>query len=150
MVVGRLAQQRPLLVAATALAGSLVLAFAFVGLARVAGPPRDNGQTERLLRRGQPAIAKPAATQDRQPQPSQSALAGTPPSSPPLATATPLAAATHLAAGRYAEAKGAYAELAREQPSNPAYAAVAGVIARQQSVGCQQKPPARSCPQVTP
>jgi len=148
--VGRSAQQRPLLVAATALAGSLVLALALVGVARIAGPSREGTRAEPRSHAAPPSTGEAsAALAERLPVP-KFPLTGAVPIPSASGGAAPLVAATHLSAGRYAEAKEAYAELAGLQPSNPAYAVVADVLTRQQSPSCQQKKPARGCPQVAP
>lgn len=152
VALGRSAQQRPLRVAAAALGGSVVLALALVGAARLTSGDARPRARETLTN---PSAALPSSSVP--PHSAGGGAATTQAAVPEASAALPPAdpkqlveAMTHLTSGRYTEAEVAYRAIANAKPTSPAYAGIADMLERSRSPHCRQKPLASGCPEVIP
>lgn len=150
--LGRVAQRQPLPIAAAALGGSLVLALAFVGIARLThDAPHARAQERRPSASAMmPAPTASARSAERSAATTQAPVPEEVQIWPSVDPKQLLEATTHLASGRYAEAEVAYRALASTKPGSPAYAGIADMLERSRSARCRQKPPASGCPEVIP
>ncbi len=167
--LGNAARKSPLLVAAGALSGAVILTLALIGASRLlpmepsqrpAGPVAEASAAPPSVAPAAAltptvAIATPIATASAQPLTSS---VTTPTSAVPPGGATGLSKADpdvaqavgHLVAGRLAEAQLAYSRLAAREPQNAAYAAISRMLDQRSTAPCSQKQPAKGCPEVRP